>query len=52
MQYAGALALLAASEDELETLPAKAEQIGEALSSGAAKGVLARLVDYSHGRLP
>ena len=52
VQYAGALALLAGSEDELDSLPAKAEQIGEALSSGAAKDVLARLVDYSHGRAP
>ena len=48
VQYAGALALLAASEDEIDTLPTKAQAIGAALSDGSAADVLARLVDYSH----
>jgi anthranilate phosphoribosyltransferase len=52
VRYAGALALLAASDDEIDSLPEKAKLIGEVLSNGRAAGVLARLVDYSHGRTP
>ncbi len=49
VQYAGALALLAASDEEIEALPRFAVQIGEVLDNGAAADVLARLVDYSRG---
>lgn len=50
VQYAGALALLVASDEDLDALPKFAARIGQALDDGSAAGVLARLVDYSHGR--
>jgi anthranilate phosphoribosyltransferase len=53
VQYAGALALLVARDDdfnELDRLPALARQIGAALSDGSAATVLGRLVEASHWR--
>lgn len=52
VQYSGALALLVAGDDELSTLPAKAAQIGAALSDGRAAEVLRRLVAASRAALP
>jgi anthranilate phosphoribosyltransferase len=52
VQYSGALALLAAGDDGLETLPEKAQAIGAALSDGRAAAVLDRLVAASRAALP
>ncbi|MCY1053483.1 anthranilate phosphoribosyltransferase [Nannocystis sp. SCPEA4] len=52
VQYSGALALLAAGDDGLETLPAKARAIGAALDDGRAAAVLDRLVAASRAALP
>ncbi|MCA9663265.1 MAG: hypothetical protein KC486_33355, partial [Myxococcales bacterium] len=49
VQYSGALALLVAGDGELGDLPDLAKRIGEALDSGAVRGVLDRLIACSRG---
>lgn len=48
VQYSGAMALLAASDDDLDRLPALAEAIGAVLDDGGVKAVLAQLAAKSH----
>lgn len=50
VQLAGALALVAAGDDDLGALPAAAQRIGAVLDDGRARSVLAELVARSHDR--
>lgn len=52
VQYSGALALLAAGDEDLAALPGLAARIGAALDDGRASEVLARLVATSRAELP
>jgi anthranilate phosphoribosyltransferase len=49
VQFSGALALLVAGDGELRDLPDLATKIGDALDSGAVRGVLDRLIACSRG---
>jgi anthranilate phosphoribosyltransferase len=48
VEYAGALALLAASDGDLDDLPGHAAAISDAIDSGRARGVLADLAARGH----
>ncbi len=48
VQLAGALALVAAGDDELGALPAAAQRIAAVLDDGRARAILAELVASSH----
>lgn len=52
VQYSGALALLAAGDEDVAALPGLAGRIGAALDDGRASEVLARLVATSRAELP
>jgi anthranilate phosphoribosyltransferase len=47
VRLSGALALLAAGEEDLDALPSLADRIASAIDDGSARGILDRLVSAS-----